>query len=120
MTGTGVLDGKKALVIGGGGAGIGRAVVRAYAAAGPHVVVADVDVARSTEAAQELRTAGHTAHPVSGDVRSREQLDDMIAGAAERLGGLDILVTVVGGQMGSCPRSSSTRWRTRTGTPSTN
>ncbi|WP_328471402.1 SDR family NAD(P)-dependent oxidoreductase [Streptomyces sp. NBC_00448] len=103
MTGTGVLDGKKALVIGGGGAGIGRAIVRAYAAAGAHVVVADVDVARSTEAMEELRTAGHTAHTVSGDVRSREQLDGMIAGGAERLGGLDILVTVVGGQVAFVP-----------------
>ncbi|GAA2663638.1 SDR family oxidoreductase [Streptomyces lunalinharesii] len=90
-------------MIGGGGTGIGRAIVRAYAAAGAAVVVADVDAARATEAAAELRTAGHTAHAMSGDVRSREQLDDMIAGAAERLGGLDILVTVVGGQVAFVP-----------------
>ncbi|WP_382466198.1 SDR family NAD(P)-dependent oxidoreductase [Streptomyces noursei] len=103
MTGMSRLDGKRALVIGGGGTGIGRAVVRAYAAAGAAVVVADVDAARATEAADELRTAGYTAHATSGDVRSREQLDDLIDGAAERLGGLDTLVTVVGGQVAFVP-----------------
>ncbi|MFI0720770.1 SDR family NAD(P)-dependent oxidoreductase [Streptomyces sp. NPDC021224] len=103
MAEAGRLDGKRALVIGGGGAGIGRAVVRAYAAAGAHVVVADIDAGRAAQAAEEVRTAGHTAHAVSGDVRSRDQLDSVIAGAAERLGGLDILVTVVGGQMAFVP-----------------
>ncbi|WP_431988933.1 SDR family NAD(P)-dependent oxidoreductase [Streptomyces parvulus] len=103
MTGTSRLDGKRALVIGGGGTGIGRAVVRAYAAACASVVVADVDPRRATEAADELRSAGYLAHAISGDVRSLEQLDGMISGAAERLGGLDTLVTVVGGQVAFVP-----------------
>ncbi|MGC9540557.1 SDR family NAD(P)-dependent oxidoreductase [Streptomyces sp. UG1] len=103
MAGSSRLDGKRALVIGGGGAGIGRAIVRACAAAGAGVAVADVDAARATEAVDELRAAGHTAHALSGDVRFREQLEDMIVGAAERLGGLDTLVTVVGGQVAFVP-----------------
>ncbi|MFB6960465.1 SDR family oxidoreductase [Streptomyces sp. NPDC056309] len=103
MAGSNKLDGKRALVIGGGGAGIGRAIVRACAAAGAGVVVADVDAARATEAADELRAAGHTAHALSADVRSREQLEHMIADAAERLGGLDTLITVVGGQVAHVP-----------------
>ncbi|MEU6389085.1 SDR family oxidoreductase [Streptomyces sp. NPDC046939] len=103
MTVAGRLDAKRVLVLGGGGDGIGRAIVRAYAAAGARVVVADVDAARATEAAGELRTAGHAAHALSGDVRSREQIDAMVTGAAERLGGLDTLVTVVGGQVAFVP-----------------
>ncbi|MGW2297248.1 SDR family NAD(P)-dependent oxidoreductase [Streptomyces violaceorubidus] len=103
MTGVGRLDGKRTLVIGGGGAGIGRSIVRSCAAAGAAVAVADVDAARATEAADELLAAGHVAHALSGDVRSREQLDGMIEGAAERLGGLDVLITVVGGQVAFVP-----------------
>jgi 3-oxoacyl-[acyl-carrier protein] reductase len=38
-----VLSGKNALIIGGGGGGIGRAITRAFAAAGSAVAVADVD-----------------------------------------------------------------------------
>ncbi|MFZ3566438.1 SDR family NAD(P)-dependent oxidoreductase [Streptomyces sp. BH097] len=100
---SGRLDGMRALILGGGGAGIGRAIVRAYAAAGAHVVVADVDAERAAEAAEEARKTGLPAHAISGDVRSREQLDDMVIGAAERLGGLDTLVTVVGGQVAFVP-----------------
>ncbi|MBM7438053.1 SDR family NAD(P)-dependent oxidoreductase [Streptomyces sp. HB132] len=103
MAGLSRLDGKRALVIGGGGAGIGRSIVRACAAAGAAVVVVDVDGARAAEAADELRAAGHVAHALSADVRSLEQLEAMITGAAERLGGLDVLVTVVGGQVAFVP-----------------
>ncbi|MFD7428345.1 SDR family NAD(P)-dependent oxidoreductase [Streptomyces sp. NPDC059818] len=74
-------------MIGGGGAGIGRSIVRSCAAAGATVAVADVDAVRATEAADELRAAGHVSHALSGDVRSGEQLEDVIVGAAERLGG---------------------------------
>ncbi|MER6237827.1 SDR family oxidoreductase [Streptomyces clavifer] len=103
MAGLSRLDGKRVLVIGGGGAGIGRSIVRACAAAGAAVVVVDVDAARAAEATDELRAAGHVAHALSGDVRSLEQLEALITGAAEQLGGLDILVTVVGGQVAFVP-----------------
>nr|WSW67823.1 SDR family oxidoreductase [Streptomyces sp. NBC_00995] len=103
MTASSRLDGKRTLVIGGGGAGIGRSIVRACAAAGAAVVVVDVDAARAEEAADELRAAGHVAHGLSGDVRSLTQLESVISGAAERLGGLDVLVTVVGGQVAFVP-----------------
>ena len=104
MTGLSRLDGKRILVIGGGGTGIGRAISRACGTAGASVVVADVDAARATDAAAELRAAGHTADGVSGDVRSPEQLDGMIVSASELLGGgLDTLITVVGGQVAFVP-----------------
>ena len=70
---------------------------------GAPVAVADVDAARAAEAASEVRAEGHTAHALSGDVRSREQLEGMISDAADRFGGLDTLVTVVGGQVAFVP-----------------
>lgn len=97
------LDGKRVLVIGGGGQGIGRAVTDAVGDAGAAVVVADIDASRATEAAGELRLRGATAFPLTGDVRSLDAIEAMIADAAERLGGLDVLVTVVGGQVAFVP-----------------
>ena len=97
------LGGKRALIIGGGGAGIGRAISRAYGTAGASVVVADVDVDRATEAVAEIEAAGGRAHPITGDVRSIDQVEAMVTGAAEWAGGLDVLVTVVGGQVAFVP-----------------
>jgi len=97
------LTGKRALIIGGGGGGIGRAITRSLSAEGAIVAVADVIRERAAEAVDELRARGATAFPVSGDVRSRTQLEIMIGTAIEQCGGLDTLVTVVGGQVAFVP-----------------
>ncbi|HET6989603.1 MAG TPA: SDR family oxidoreductase [Kribbella sp.] len=97
------LNGKRALVIGGGGGGIGRAVTEAFGNEGAAVVVADLDPGRAEEAAEAVRQRGGTAYPVSGDVRSLSDLEAMVSGAVEKLGGLDVLVTVVGGQVAFVP-----------------
>jgi 3-oxoacyl-[acyl-carrier protein] reductase len=93
------LAGKNALVIGGGGGGIGRAVTRALAAAGCAVAVADLDAGRADEAAKELAATEARAVGLSGDVRSGDDVDRFVDDAGRELGGLDILVTVVGGQL---------------------
>jgi 3-oxoacyl-[acyl-carrier protein] reductase len=97
------LQGKNALVIGGGGGGIGRAITRGLAAAGAAVAVADVDRERAEEAAAEVAATGAKAVGLTGDVRSREVIDGLVTRAAEELGGLDVLVTVVGGQLAFVP-----------------
>jgi 3-oxoacyl-[acyl-carrier protein] reductase len=98
-----VLSGKRALVIGGGGGGIGRAITRALAAAGSAVAVADLDPSRADEAAAEAAAAGVTSVGLTGDVRSRADVDRFVHRAARELGGLDVLVTVVGGQLAFVP-----------------
>jgi len=98
-----VLAGKATLVIGGGGGGIGRAVTRAVAAAGSAVAVADIARGRAEEAAAEARAAGVKAIALAGDVRSRAQIDRLVSEAASELGALDVLVTVVGGQLAFAP-----------------
>jgi 3-oxoacyl-[acyl-carrier protein] reductase len=97
------LDGKRALVIGGGGGGIGRATTEAFGNEGAAVLVADLDPARAEEAAEAVRSRGGTAYPIAGDVRSAADVETMVTRAVERLGGLDVLVTVVGGQVAFVP-----------------
>lgn len=98
-----VLDQRRALVIGGGGGGIGRAITRAFAEAGSAVGVVDIDGQRAEEAAAEAAAAGVKAFGLTGDVRSHADVDGFVADAARELGGLDVLVTVVGGQLAFVP-----------------
>lgn len=97
------LTGKRALVIGGGGGGIGRAVTEAFGNEGAAVLVVDLDPQRAEEAAEALRERGATAYSFSGDVRSADDIQTMIDTAVQKLGGLDVLVTVVGGQVAFVP-----------------
>jgi 3-oxoacyl-[acyl-carrier protein] reductase len=95
MTGFGrVLDGKSALIVGGGGHGIGRAITRAFSEAGARLAVADVDPVRAREAADEVNGV-----PLVGDVRQMSTMENFV----KQLDRLDILVTVVGGQVAFVP-----------------
>jgi 3-oxoacyl-[acyl-carrier protein] reductase len=98
-----MVEGKRVLVLGGGGDGIGRAIVRRLGDAGAAVVVADLQQHRAEEAAAELVERGKSAWPAWGDVRSATELETMVGSAVDLLGGLDGLVTVVGGQVAFVP-----------------
>ena len=98
-----MVGGRRVLVLGGGGTGIGRAIVRRLGSGGAAVVVADLRQGRAEEAATELVGDGADAWPVWGDVRSPTELETMIGSAVDALGGLDGLVTVVGGQVAFVP-----------------
>src|SRR5687767_497956 len=86
------LAGKKAIVTG-GSLGIGKAIALELAREGVDVAIA----ARSKEpleaAAKEIANAsGRRVIPISADVTSKQQVDAMVAQAAQQLGGLHILV----------------------------
>jgi 3-oxoacyl-[acyl-carrier protein] reductase len=91
------LEGKRALVIGGAGPGNGGASSRALAEAGAAVAVADMDGTKAQALADELGAEGAKTVGLSVDVRSVEQIDRVIEEATASLGGLDALVTIVGG-----------------------
>jgi NAD(P)-dependent dehydrogenase (short-subunit alcohol dehydrogenase family) len=78
----GLLDGKTALVTGGGG-GIGRATALTFAREGASVAVADYAAETAAETSQMVNAAGGRAIAVIGDVtRSRDvktMIDDTIA-----------------------------------------
>ena len=90
------LRGKVAAVTG-GSRGIGRAIALKLASEGCSVAIG----ARGEEAlnavAQEITAAGGAALAVACDLTTPEGAARLIDGAAERFGGLDVLVNNVGG-----------------------
>ena len=99
----GQMTDQRVLVVGGGGGGIGTAISRRLAAAGAALAVADVDRGRAEAVAAELGEGGAKAVALAGDVRSADAVDGFVADAVRELGGLDVLVTVVGGQLAFVP-----------------
>jgi len=89
------LAGRTAIVTG-AAQGIGEAVVRAYAAEGARVCIADVAVERAHALAQELAQDGAEAMGVRCDVSDRTEVDAMVAAAVARFGRVDILVNNAG------------------------
>lgn len=88
-------EGRVAIVTG-AGQGIGRAHALAFAAEGAHVVVNDFDTNSAHAVADEIVAAGGKAVPVVSDVADWDAGKDMIAGAVDTFGGLDIIVNNAG------------------------
>lgn len=85
------LDGKVALVTG-GGSGIGEAICLALASEGAHVAVVDIN----REAAELAAGVVAKGHPIVADVSDSSAVDRAIAEAEAALGPLDILVNNAG------------------------
>jgi len=86
------LQGKFA-VVAGGGRGIGKGIARELAREGADVVIASRSLEQLTATAREIEDeTGRRVIPLPFDVVQREQVDRLIAEAAEKLGGLHILV----------------------------
>ena len=92
-----LLDGRRLIIVGGGGVGNGRGISRGAAAAGARVAIVDVNADRAREAADEVNNLGGTALPLVADVRVQADVERAVASAVDWLGGLDSVVTVVGG-----------------------
>lgn len=95
---TGALNGQRVLVVGGVGEGIGRAITRTVAAAGARsVAVVGRNPDRARIAAEEIAGPDCGAIGLAADVRSSRDTDRVVGEAVEAFGGIDVLVTVVGG-----------------------
>ena len=86
----GALDGRTAVVTGGATL-IGAAVVRGLQAAGARVAVADIDEAGGRKLVAEL---GADVFHRTTDIRDDAQIQLLVDEAAERFGGIDILVNL--------------------------
>jgi NAD(P)-dependent dehydrogenase (short-subunit alcohol dehydrogenase family) len=85
------LDGKVALVTG-GGQGIGRAYALALAEAGADVAVADINERTGRHVADEIVALGRRSVFVKTDVTRPEEVEALVTATVAELGGLDIAV----------------------------
>jgi NAD(P)-dependent dehydrogenase (short-subunit alcohol dehydrogenase family) len=93
------LDGRVALVPGGGGA-IGSAIAMAFAGAGAKVSVVDQTQDRADATAGRIRAAGGEALALAADVTDAAECSRIVAATIERFGRLDIILNAVGGGAG--------------------
>jgi len=87
----GTLDGKRAIVTG-GGQGIGRGIALALAAEGAAVALVGRTESKLLAVAAEIGKPGGTALPIAADVTRPADIQRCVAHAASELGGIDILV----------------------------
>ena len=110
------LDGKVALVSGGGaagdGIGNGRAAAILLAKAGARVVVADRDLKLARRTVEMIESVGGQAIAVEVDVTRSADCAAMVKTAVERFGRLDLLDNNVGiGSRGSVVDLGEDEWR---------
>jgi NAD(P)-dependent dehydrogenase (short-subunit alcohol dehydrogenase family) len=111
----GRVDGKAAIVVGGGQTkgetvGNGRATAIVLAREGARVLVVDRHLASANDTAEMITREGGQAWPWEADATSEEAVKRMVAAALERLGRLDILHNNVGASiaLGDAPAGEMT------------
>jgi NAD(P)-dependent dehydrogenase (short-subunit alcohol dehydrogenase family) len=85
-----LLDGKVAIVTG-AASGICAATLRCFASAGASVVCADINQENGRRVVDDINATGGTAVFRRTDVTALDQLQDLVAFAVDRFGGLDIM-----------------------------
>jgi NAD(P)-dependent dehydrogenase (short-subunit alcohol dehydrogenase family) len=86
---SGLLQGKSALITGGGG-GIGRATALVFAREGARVAVADADAEAARETVAQVNAAGGQAMSLTGDVTDAAAVQAMIHGVVSAYGRVDV------------------------------
>ncbi len=89
------LEGKKAIVTG-GGTGIGKGIALELASAGADIVVCSRNIENIERVRDEILSLGRASMAIPMDVRVREQVDGMVQQVIDEFGRIDILVNSAG------------------------
>src|SRR5262245_12209771 len=92
----GLVD-KVAIVMGGGGPGIGGSHCTEFAKAGCNIAVVDVDRAGGLERVREVEALGRKAVFIEADLRSAQGAEQAIEEATRQFGRVDVAANIVGG-----------------------
>lgn len=87
----------KAVLVTGGGSGLGLSMSKRFAALGARVAITGRSADRLEAAAKEIDPTGERVMTHPCDVRDFAQVDGMVAAVAERFGGIDVLVNNAAG-----------------------
>ena len=88
---TGRLQGKKALVTG-GGVGIGESIALAFAREGADVSIASRNTANLEGVAAKIREMGRTALAITADIAEEDEVKAMVEKTMSEFGRIDVLV----------------------------
>ena len=91
------------VVVTGGTGNLGRAVVRAFHAAGAHLVAPDRSTGQAEKILPELAGSGDHMLPEGIDVTNPQQMDQLAQEIRSRFGRIDVLVNTVGGFRAGSP-----------------
>jgi 2-keto-3-deoxy-L-fuconate dehydrogenase len=110
------LDGKVALVTG-GGSGIGRAICERFAHEGARVAVADWRADSAWETVGRIVAASGQALGLSGDVAEPETAERLVSDTVRAFGKLDILIASAGQELvATAPETTPDQWQRILGT----
>jgi 3-oxoacyl-[acyl-carrier protein] reductase len=90
------LEGRTALVLGGGG-GLGGAIAKALAVERGRVAVGDIDAAAVNRSVQEMEAAGAEALGLVWDLSDLAAIETNVSKIEHRFGSVDVLVNITGG-----------------------
>jgi NAD(P)-dependent dehydrogenase (short-subunit alcohol dehydrogenase family) len=91
----GVLQGRVALVTG-GGRGIGKGIAIRLAEAGANVIIGDINKDSADQATKDLRTYCERAVAIQVDVSKKESIDAAVRKVVEEFNTIDILINNAG------------------------
>ena len=103
----------KTILVTGAASGIGRATSLVFAREGANVIAADIDREGARSIAEQVRTSGGDALPVTADVTDRTAVDAMVADGIDAFGGIDFLLNSAGaaGRRATFLDIDETLWR---------
>jgi NAD(P)-dependent dehydrogenase (short-subunit alcohol dehydrogenase family) len=99
-----------AVVVTGGGSGIGAALSRRFAAEGARVVVNDVDAAAAAAVAASCHGPAGPAAAIAADAASEAGVGELISEARSMLGEIDVFCANAGVARGGGPEAAEPDW----------